>query len=294
MFTRTPFDGAQLAVIPEAEGLDDRQMQLIARELNLAESVFLTGSRSLDACRLRIFSPSNEREFSGHASIAAGFVLARFGYLKITDTHETITLQQHVGEIELVVSGHQRGELFIQFNRVAEAVTDRFVPANKQLADMLSLKEQDIANSRYNTLLVSCDLPYLVIPLRSFSAVRAATFNYSQWSTAVAPVSPTNEILLFATKSDIPEANFQARLLGPQIGVDEDPPIASAMPAFAGYLSAHEHVKQGTHSFTIDRGTTRTRKSILSIGLVRQAGKENRIRVGGPAVIDGEGSLIAP
>ena len=65
------------------------------------------------------------------------------------------------------------------------------------------------------------------------------------------------------------------------------------MPAFAGYLSAHEHVRQGICSFAIDRGTLATRKSVLTVEMVNRKGKENEIRVGGPAVIVAQGTITA-
>lgn len=142
--------------------------------------------------------------------------------------------------------------------------------------------------------MVFCDHPYLIVPLRSFEAVCKARFNLKDWSNTVTPISAANEILLFSTKSDMPSANFHGRLVGPQIGVDEDPPIGSVMPAFAGYLNAHGHIRPGTYSFVIDRGTLQTRKSVLTVEMVHKKSKENEIRVGGPAVIVGEGTIKAP
>lgn len=294
VFTRTAFNGAQLAVFPEAEGLDELQMQLIARELNLTETVFMTNSLKQKACKLRIFSPSCEREFSGHANIGASYVIAKCSYIEFDGQQLELTLTQNTGPIKVVITRDKNAEFFIQFSRSAEAVTDRYVPANSQLADMLTLNEKEIGNARYQTMLVSCDHAYLVVPLKSFESVRNAVFNLKEWSSSVAPISPANEILLFASKSDVAQSNFHGRIVGPQIGVEEDPPIASAMPSFAGYLSAHEHIKQGTYSFTIDRGTLTTRKSVLSVDLVNHPTNENEIRVGGPAVIVAEGTIDAP
>ncbi|PCI80768.1 MAG: hypothetical protein COB20_02605 [SAR86 cluster bacterium] len=294
VFTTTTFSGAQLAIFPESEGLNERQMQLIARELNLTETVFMTGSREPNGCKLRNFSPSAEREFSGHAAIAAGYVLAFESYVSFESKYLELSLEQNTGVIELVISRDEQSQFFVQFSRSAEAVVDHYVPDNSQLAEMLSLEASEIGNLRYNTLLVSCEKNYLIVPLKSFEAVRSAVFSLKDWSTSVAPISPANEILLFSSKSDIPQSNFHGRIVGPQIGIEEDPPIASAMPGFAGYLSAHEHVKLGTYSYTIDRGTLATRKSVLAVELVSQRDKENRVRVGGPAVIVAKGKIDAP
>jgi trans-2,3-dihydro-3-hydroxyanthranilate isomerase len=294
VFTRSAFDGAPLAVFPEAAGLNAAQMQKIAEELNLSESVFISASDNSDEFKLKIFSPVEEKMFGGHAAIAAGFVLGNSEHVDLSTGSVEISLLQKCGPVNTVITREEDGSLFIQFSRSAEAVSDRFVPSNQQLAEMLGLEESDISKSRYNTLLVACEQPYLIVPLSSFDAVRKAEFNFKSWSTSVAPVSPASEILVFSTKSDLVESNFHARLLGPQISLDEDPAIGSSMPVFAAYLSEHDHVKQGTYAYTIDRGTINTRRSILSVELINQKDKENIVRVGGPAIIVSKGSIVSP
>jgi trans-2,3-dihydro-3-hydroxyanthranilate isomerase len=293
VFTQQAFSGAQIAVFPEAEGLSDAQMQSLAKELSLTESVFLFASAMEDCFKLKIFSPSGERNFSGHATIASGFVLAKTGKTGFGKPHKTLIFEQNTGPLEVIIT-MQAEQIFVQFSRAAEVISDRFVPTNAQLAEMLSLDEKELNHARYNTLLVSCEKPYLVIPVSSFEAVRRAVFQPREWSTSIAPIVAADEFLVFSAKSDITQSNFHGRLVGPQIGPDEDPPIASAMPAFAGYLAAHDHVKQGTYSFSIDRGTVQTRKSVLAVEFVTQKDRQNQIRVGGPAVLVAEGSIIAP
>ncbi|MBF8270315.1 MAG: PhzF family phenazine biosynthesis protein [Gammaproteobacteria bacterium] len=92
----------------------------------------------------------------------------------------------------------------------------------------------------------------------------------------------------------MPQSNFHARLVGPNIGMHEDPPIGSAMAAFTGYLCAHEHIKQGTHTFVIDRGNVTTRRSVLNIEMDHKGEEELTIRVGGPAVMVSAGSMDLP
>ena len=173
-------------------------------------------------------------------------------------------------------------------------MVDRFVPKEEQIAEVLSLIEADIDTKKFNPLLVYSDQSYLIVPVKSYSAVRAAKFNFTAWSQSMAPACMANEILLFSTQTDISQSNFHARLLGPDIGIHEDPPIASAMSAFTGYLCAHDHIKQGTHTFVIDRGSLYKRKSVLNIEMDNKQEETLTIRVGGPAVITGEGTLLVP
>ena len=293
VFTDKAFNGAQIAVFPDALELNEAQMQLIARELNFSDTVFVLPQRDSNF-ELKVFSPSKPRKFSGHATLAAAYVLGKFSLAPLTKAHTTVTMDQHGALTQVVISKKDKDELFIQFSRKSNPVVDRYVPSNEAIAAALSLEERDISKTPYNTLLVSCDQPFLVVPITSFEAVRKAQFNFKLWSSTVAPISAANEILLFSTKSDTKSSNFHGRLVGPQIGIDEDPPIGAAMPAFTGFLNAQGHVRPGTYSFVIDRGTNATRKSVLTVEMVNQKGKENEIRVGGPAVLVGEGKIATP
>jgi trans-2,3-dihydro-3-hydroxyanthranilate isomerase len=89
-------------------------------------------------------------------------------------------------------------------------------------------------------------------------------------------------------------SDFHARLVGPDIGVNEDPPIASSMPAFAHYLCAQPQVKPGTYTYTVDRGEAATRQSILRVEMDNKKTEELTVRVGGPAVLVSSGRIDLP
>ncbi len=79
VFTDTRFGGNQLAVLPEAEGLTDRQMQQIAREFNFAETTFVFPPEIGHTRKVRIFTPTTEIPFAGHPNIGTAFSLATAG-----------------------------------------------------------------------------------------------------------------------------------------------------------------------------------------------------------------------
>jgi len=299
VFTDRPFDGAQIAVFPNADGLDQAKMQLLSRELNLSETAFVFSSTNgvgngTGKRRMRIFTPHAEINFAGHPIIAVGHVLASIGEIKLEQEHTPLKLEQNIGEIDVNITQEDGKPTLIQFAMETKPVIDRYVPKEEQIADVLSLIEADIDNKKFNPLLIYSGQSYLIVPVKTYTAVRAAKFNYTAWSRSMAPACMANEILLFSTQTDIGQSNFHARLLGPDIGIHEDPPIASSMPAFSAYLCAHKHIKQGTHTFVIDRGSMDKRKSVLNIEMDNKLEKTLTIRVGGPAIITGEGTLLAP
>ena len=82
VFTLQPFGGNPVAVIPDAEGLTDEELQQIANEMSLSETVFVFPPTDKAAIvRLRIFTPTQEIPFAGHPVIGTFFVLAELGLI---------------------------------------------------------------------------------------------------------------------------------------------------------------------------------------------------------------------
>ena len=82
VFTKKRFGGNPLAVLPEAEGLSEKQMQQIAREFNFSESSFVFPPEYGNTRKVRIFTPVVEVPFAGHPNIGTAFVLASLGMIE--------------------------------------------------------------------------------------------------------------------------------------------------------------------------------------------------------------------
>ena len=89
VFSAQPFGGNPVAVFPDAQGLSDDQLQQVAREMNLSETVFVFPPTDPAAVvRLRIFTPTQEIPFAGHPVIGTFYVLAHLG---LVATPEPVT-----------------------------------------------------------------------------------------------------------------------------------------------------------------------------------------------------------
>lgn len=78
VFTEDRFAGNQLAVIPDARGLSDAQMQAIATEFGYSEVTFvLPPEDPANSARVRIFTPTMEIPFAGHPNVGTAFVLGQ-------------------------------------------------------------------------------------------------------------------------------------------------------------------------------------------------------------------------
>ena len=295
VFTRQIFNGAQIAVFPNADGLSDQQMKLVARELNLTETVFVFHPDGESTTRkMHIFSPLGEIDFAGHPIIATAYVLGSCGDIKLTEAITPVVFEQNVGPIDVNISANQGKPFFVQFSRKVTSLVDRFAPTDEELASFLSIQQSELDHKKYSPRLVSCGFPYLIVPVWSYETVRKAKFNYSAWSQSIAPQTAAQEILLFAPKTPFVDSDFNARLVGPRIGMHEDPPIGSAMPAFASYLCSFEHIQKGTHAFAVDRGDALSRRSVLNVEMDHKGQEQLPLRVGGEAVMVAEGMMTIP
>lgn len=295
VFTDRLFNGAQIAVFPNADGLSRQQMTDVARELNLTETVFVFHQDNDPAKRrMRIFTPKGEIDFAGHPIIATAFVLASCGDIVLTEKYTPVIFEQNVGPISANITNENGKPVFIQFTSKVTPAVDRFAPTDGELADFLAIDEGQIDHKKFSTRLISCGFPYLIVPVYNYETVRKAKFNFQAWSESIAPQTAAQEILLFSAKTPFHDADFNARLLGPNIGLHDDPPVGTAMSAFAAYLCSFEHMQKGTYTFAVDRGEEKNRRSVINLEMDNKRENTLTVRIGGSAVMFAQGTVFLP
>jgi len=267
----------------------------VARELNLSETVFVFHpDKQITNRVMRIFSPLGEVDFAGHPIIATAFVLASCGDIQLTAAVTPMVFEQNTGPVNVNISAEDGKPSFVQFTRKVTSVIDYFTPSDDELASFLGIQPSELDHKKYAMRLVSCGVPYLIVPVWRYESVRNAKFNYAAWSQSIAPQTAAQEILLFSPKTPYADADFNARLLGPRIGIHDDPPVGSAMPAFASYLCSFDFMQKGTYTFTVDRGEQSNRRSVLNLEMDHKGESTLTIRVGGAAVMVAEGVMNIP
>jgi trans-2,3-dihydro-3-hydroxyanthranilate isomerase len=94
VFTQIAFKAAPIAVFPRADCLNEQQMQLMAREINHAETVFLFSGISGTKADLRVFSPSGADPVGSHNIVAAAQTLLHSKALSIGDANCVVHFSQ--------------------------------------------------------------------------------------------------------------------------------------------------------------------------------------------------------
>jgi len=295
IFTRKPFNGAQVAVFPEAEGLNNQQMLLVARELNLTETVFLfQGNDNKASWKMKIFTPLRELDYAGHPIIAAAYILASIGKISKQEPFSSLEFKQNAGAMDISVSWKDGAPIFVQYANDVKSTVDYYTPTEAEIAGFLGFDRAHIDQKNYRVRLVSAGYPYLVVPLFYYETVRKARFNYSAWSQSNAPQTGAQEILLFSPKTPNPDSEFALRLVGPNIGLRDDPPVGTALSAFSAYLCSFDHLQMGTYAYAVERGEEKTRRSVINLEMDHKGEDVLPLRIGGEAVMMVEGSMEIP
>jgi trans-2,3-dihydro-3-hydroxyanthranilate isomerase len=111
VFTDRPFGGNQLAVFPEAPELTKDEMQRIATEFNLSETVFVRPPRDTRNTRhLRIFTPAEELPFAGHPTIGTAHLLAAIRAFPLKVDRTNIVLEEEAGPVQVSIT-QRKGKL---------------------------------------------------------------------------------------------------------------------------------------------------------------------------------------
>ncbi len=292
IFTHKAFSGAQVAVFPEADGLNNQQMMLIARELNLSETVFLFQDNNNKASwKMKIFTPLRELDYAGHPIIAAAYVLANVGKINKQEPYSSLEFVQNTGAMEISVSWKDERPIFVQYANKVKSTVDFYTPTEAEIAGFLGFDATHIDQKKYRVRLVSAGYPYLVVPLFYYETVRKARFDYNSWSQSNAPQTGAQEILLFSSKTPNPDSEFALRLVGPNIGLRDDPPVGTALSAFAAYLCSFDQLQKGTYAFAVERGEEKTRRSVINLEMDHKGEDELPLRIGGEAIMMAEGAL---
>jgi trans-2,3-dihydro-3-hydroxyanthranilate isomerase len=285
VFTDRPFGGNQLAVLPDADGLDAGQMQAVAAEFGFSESTFvLPPTRPGHDCRVRIFTPRAEMPFAGHPTIGTAIALGNLGRAAREAGGGRIVMEQRAGTVpvELRFAGDRAVEAELT---APQAPSLRAAPDAATCAALTGLAEADVVATR----IASAGAAFLVVEVRGLDALARAR----------PPVSPSgdvvpNGVLLFTRETGSPEHDLRARMYAPGHGIAEDPATGSAAAALAGLLGATEGDSDGWMSWRIGQGIEMGRPSLLRARARREAGKVVEIRVAGAAVTVAEGTIEVP
>lgn len=294
VFTEDPFGGNPVAVFPDAHGLADHQLQQIAREMNLSETVFvLPPTDQAAVVRLRIFTPTQEIPFAGHPVLGTFYVLAQLGLIAVTDGITRVMQECNIGlfPVELHAREGQISHVVMtqpkpEFLGPVDEMEDVY-----KIAGALGLPKYTITDMKWPIAVVSTGLPVLIVPVRTLTAVRSIEPNASAIMDLCSRFG-ANGIMVFTTVTVEPSATVHARMFAPSIGILEDPATGSASGALGAYLVQNGVVDVApTTDIVVEQGYEIERPSQILVRVESDDDIVKTVKVGGQCVMVLEGTL---
>ena len=281
VFTDRPLQGNALAVLPEADGLSEAQMQAIAREFNLSETSFVLPSARGDA-RARFFTPQQELPFAGHPSLGTACALRQLGRV----SSDELQLELEVGLVPLRFERGAGGVERVWMDQ-GEPQLVAEVGARAEVARALGLSVEDLV-ATLPLQVVSAGVPFLLVPLDSLEVLSRVSLEPALLPEAL----PQDHRAVLAFTLDAPTSDLRARMFGAALGVREDPATGAAHGPLGWYLATHELFEFEGEQFTVTshQGVEMQRPSELWVRVSRHGGRYH-VEVGGSAVWVGEGKI---
>jgi len=280
VFTTTPFTGNPLAIVEGADDLSVAQMQTLARQFNLSETIFVQRPDDpAHTAKVRIFFPTAEIPFAGHPTIGCALHLAR-------DAADTITLEEQAGLVPVTIT-RDGGTALAEFTAPKLPVRHAPTPPHAMIAAALGLQPARIGP--HDPGVWQGGPAFLYVPVADLDTLAAARPLEPAWTGLMAAAEVDSAYLYTAT----PEG-LRARMFSPGAGIPEDPATGSATALLAAQLLANGALPEGTTAQHLTQGVEMGRPSALRLTVDVTQGTLTAIRVAGSAVKIAEGTIRIP
>jgi trans-2,3-dihydro-3-hydroxyanthranilate isomerase len=268
-FTNTPLEGNPVAVFLNPFGISARDMQLIAKEMNLSETTFVFPPKMDGDFYVRIFTPVNELPFAGHPTLGTAIVLAE----KTTQNH--IILETAMGAIPFYLDRTSDGKIL-------------YAQMEQPIPTWETYECSDI-------VLQGLGLESSILPIEIYRNGPRHVFVGLPSVSALSSIHPDLKIL--AQLQDVAincfakdNESWRIRMFSPAYGVAEDAATGSAAGPLALHLARHDFIDFGQW-LDVHQGVEMGKHSIMRAQVIGTEQKIISINVAGSAVIIARGEF---
>lgn len=280
VFTTQRFKGNPLAVVLQAESLTREQMQQIAHWNNLSETTFVLPATHPEAdYRVRIFTPSSELPFAGHATLGTAHALLEAGLIQAKDGR--LIQECASGLIKLDITAQANESQRIAF----ELPPARIEPLND--SDHRELQAVLGANvvREHRPCFVTVGPRWLVAQLRDAQAVLAVIPDLARMAINDHRTSTTG-VVIFGAYPEGSTEHLEVRAFAPTCGVAEDPVCGSGSGAVAAFIRATGQTAALGAQLRVSQGAALGRAGKLQLSI-----SDQWIKVAGACVTCVDGHL---
>lgn len=285
VFAEQKYSGNQLAVVDGGADLSTAQMQDIANEMHFSETTFIISHRQhRGGFDVRIFTPATEVPFAGHPTLGTAYVIKHF-IMKRRAVRDVL-LNLKVGQIPVSFDKIGESQEIAWMKQMPPTFGKTF--SVSQFIQILKLEAEDFDN-RYPIQEVSTGLPFIIVPLKTLSAVRRAKIHRE--SLLELAKEAKAGILVFCPETYNKGNDLNVRVFVDLFGIPEDPATGSGNGCLAGYLSRYRYFGTDHVNIRVEQGYEINRRSLLLLKAENKAG-EICVYVGGKVVLVASGKLM--
>jgi trans-2,3-dihydro-3-hydroxyanthranilate isomerase len=288
VFTTERMKGNQLAVVCNADGLLDNEMQTIAEEFNLSETIFLTKpSVERNHASVRIFTPRHELPFAGHPTVGASVVIG------LRRDVPVVRLEEKVGVITALfeATGKHSGRARFTLPRLPDEAALGHMPDTATIAMTLGVLPEEIGCGLYKPGIFTAGNPFYMIPVRNARVLANLKLERRGWAE-VFPYE-RHAVYVFTETPEEDGVDFAARMFAPGMPGGEDPGTGSAAAALIGLIARHVPFADGQGEYVLRQGDEMGRPCRIALQLRKDADILTHAGIGGDALIIGEGKLLS-
>ncbi|OCJ13985.1 PhzF family phenazine biosynthesis protein [Rhizobium sp. AC44/96] len=283
VFTTTRFEGNPLAVMTDARGLSDADMQNIAAEFGYSEVTFVLPPQdpANTAC-IRIFTPTMEVPFAGHPNVGTAYVLGQQGEVFGRPVGDHLRFEEKAGLV--TVNLKRDGDKVLTASiRAPKPLAIGNAIAKETVARCIAIEPGDIRLANHEPVVASVGLSFVFAELADLDALGRARPNLAYFQDAAAPTAEGNHdfsLFVYVRSEEAPWA-IRGRMFAPLDNVPEDPATGSASAALGAYLVSLEAEPTMNMSLTIEQGVEMGRRSIIGIDVAKQDGIVTDVTISG-------------
>ncbi|MCG8697033.1 MAG: PhzF family phenazine biosynthesis protein, partial [Bacteroidales bacterium] len=207
VFALSKYAGNQLATFIDCDELSDKEMQLMAAEINFSETTFINSDQEVDGgYNVRIFTPKAEIDFAGHPTIGTAYIINKL--YKESDA-TSVKLNLKVGQIPVEILG----DIYWMTQKQPEfgTVIDR-----KLMAEVLSLDSDELMPD-FPCMGVSTGLPFTIVPVKSLDSLSRIEDNMHKYSD-FCRLTDAKGIIAFTPEGHSSNLDISSRVFVPWLG----------------------------------------------------------------------------
>jgi len=274
VFSSKPLEGNSLAVLSDARGLSDAEMQAIAKEMNLSETTFIlprdSETERARGVRVRIFTVQEELPFAGHPTLGTAFALRGQTGAK------QVTLELNVGKVPIDFE-EQDGEP--AFGEMTQIEPEFSVIHDRDAVARATGIDADDFDTSLPIQTLSTGLSFTITPMKSLAAIQRLKVDLRS-ASAYLEKSGGKFFYFVSRETTDPAAKLHARMI---FYNGEDPATGSAAGCTAAWMVKHG-VTEPDQRVLIEQGVEMQRPSRIFVRASRQDNRIVNVRVGGNAI----------